>query len=38
MRKTLNELLTDLAESENAVTDWALRECIVARLRVKDFS
>ena len=37
MRTTLEELLQQLKDSTNPVTDWALRECILDRLKRKDF-
>lgn len=37
MKTTLSELIEQLKNSTNPVTDWSLRECIVARLKNKDF-
>ena len=37
MRTPLLELLTQLENSVNPVTDWVLRECILDRLKRKDF-
>jgi hypothetical protein len=36
MRKTLNELLSELKQTINPVTYWALKECIIDRLNRKD--
>jgi hypothetical protein len=36
MRKTLDELLTELKQTTNPVTYWALKECIIDRLNRKD--
>lgn len=37
MRASLEDLLGQLANSNNPVTDWVLRECIIERLKRKDF-
>lgn len=38
MRKTILELLIELRESTNCVTDWSLKQCIIDRLNNKTFS
>jgi len=38
VRATLSDLLEQLENSTNPVTDWVLKECIMARLMIKDFS
>jgi len=38
MRATLGDLIKQLKNSSNPVTDWVIRECIIDRLKRKDFT
>ena len=38
MRKTLDDLITELKITTNPVTYWAIKVCIIDRLNRKDFS
>jgi len=38
MRATLSDLIKQLKNSRNPVTNWVIRECIIDRLKRKDFT